>query len=107
MQLDTSKIRNLRQSRAWTQQQLADICGLSLRTIQRVELHGSASLETGRSLASAFEIDYSMLLVAAHEDGAGSDVGRDPSPLPNALAIGVGTFSCGVAVGALAMLVIQ
>ncbi len=61
MQLDTSKIRHLRQHKAWTQQQLADICGLSLRTIQRVELHGSASLETGRSLAAAFDTEYTAL----------------------------------------------
>lgn len=73
MQLDTSKIRHLRQHKAWTQQQLADICGLSLRTIQRVELHGSASLETGRSLAAAFDTEYTALLVNAQPDSRGSN----------------------------------
>lgn len=61
MQLNVSKIRQLRTDRGWTQQQLADICGLSLRTIQRVELQGIASLETTKSLAAAFELDHVQL----------------------------------------------
>ena len=54
MQINALFIREKRTQRGWTQQQLADICGLSLRTIQRVELHGIASLETSKALASAF-----------------------------------------------------
>jgi transcriptional regulator with XRE-family HTH domain len=61
VQLNPSKIRQLRSDRGWTQQQLAEICGLSLRTIQRVELQGIASLETTKSLAAAFELDKSAL----------------------------------------------
>lgn len=61
MQLNPSKIRQLRSDRGWTQQQLAEICGLSLRTIQRVELQGIASLETSKSLAAAFELDKAAL----------------------------------------------
>lgn len=61
MQLNGSLIREKRTERGWTQQQLADICGLSLRTIQRVELHGIASLETSKALASAFEIERAEL----------------------------------------------
>jgi len=61
MQLNVSKIRQLRTDRGWTQQQLADICGLSLRTIQRVELQGIASLETTKSLAAAFELVHVQL----------------------------------------------
>lgn len=61
MQLNGSFIRETRTERGWTQQQLADICGLSLRTIQRVELHGIASLETSKALASAFELERTEL----------------------------------------------
>lgn len=61
MQLNGLFIRETRTERGWTQQQLADICGLSLRTIQRVELHGIASLETSKALASAFEIERTEL----------------------------------------------
>ncbi len=61
MQLNADKIKKLRADHGWTQQQLAEICGLSLRTIQRVELQGIASLETTKSLAAAFELDKSAL----------------------------------------------
>jgi len=54
-------IRQLRAEKGWTQQQLADICNLSLRTIQRVELHGIASLETSKALAVAFDVDRQKL----------------------------------------------
>ena len=37
MQIDASKIRAGRERRAWSQEQLAEVSGLSLRTIQRVE----------------------------------------------------------------------
>ncbi|MDP4537050.1 helix-turn-helix transcriptional regulator [Alkalimonas collagenimarina] len=62
MQLDAKQIRQLRTDQGWTQQQLADICGLSLRTIQRVELNGLASLETTKSLAAAFTKDRRELM---------------------------------------------
>lgn len=42
-------------SRGWSQQQLADASGLSLRTVQRIESGNPPSLETLKSLASAFE----------------------------------------------------
>ncbi|CAM5223093.1 helix-turn-helix transcriptional regulator [Alishewanella longhuensis] len=61
MQLNTTLIRQLRADKGWTQQQLADICNLSLRTIQRVELHGIASLETSKALAVAFAIERQQL----------------------------------------------
>jgi transcriptional regulator with XRE-family HTH domain len=62
MQLNADKIKKLRADHGWTQQQLAEICGLSLRTIQRVELQGIASLETSKSLAAAFELEKAALL---------------------------------------------
>ncbi len=62
MELNASKIKQLRTEKAWTQQQLAEICGLSLRTIQRVELNGIASLETSKALAVAFSIDRNELI---------------------------------------------
>ncbi len=55
MNINAEKIKSLRQSKGWTQQHLADACGLSLRTIQRVERHGVASKETALSLCAVFE----------------------------------------------------
>ncbi|MDN7599780.1 helix-turn-helix transcriptional regulator [Burkholderia gladioli] len=47
-------IRLFREGRQWSQEQLAEISGLSVRTVQRVERGLSASLDTRRALASAF-----------------------------------------------------
>lgn len=54
-------IRQRRRNSAWSQDQLAEISGLSPRTIQRVERDGRASLETLKALAAAFKIDAAEL----------------------------------------------
>jgi transcriptional regulator with XRE-family HTH domain len=53
--------KNLRDQYKWPQEQLAELCGLNVRTIQRVESGSKASLETLKSLASVFEVDISRL----------------------------------------------
>jgi len=54
-------VKKLRAERNWSQEQVAIFCGLSIRTIQRVESGQSASLETLKSLASVYEVDISKL----------------------------------------------
>jgi len=54
-------IRKLRVERGWSQETLADISGLSVRTIQRLERGGNASLDTLGALAAAFEVDVATL----------------------------------------------
>lgn len=54
-------IKKLRMERNWSQEQLAEFCGLSVRTIQRVESGNKASIETLKCLASVFEVDISKL----------------------------------------------
>ncbi len=54
-------VKRLRQKNNWSQEQVATMSGLSIRTIQRVEKGESASLETLKSLASVFETDVSKL----------------------------------------------
>ena len=54
-------IQKLRLKRGWSQQQLAELSGLSVRTIQRIEGGQVASLETQKSLAAVFEIDLTDL----------------------------------------------
>ncbi|MBX9834753.1 MAG: 2TM domain-containing protein [Burkholderiaceae bacterium] len=54
-------IQKLRLQRGWSQQQLAELSGLNVRTIQRIENGRPASTETLKSLASVFEIDFSKL----------------------------------------------
>ncbi len=50
-------IKLFREMRQWSQEQLAAISGLNVRTIQRVEQGLSASLDTRRALARAFELE--------------------------------------------------
>jgi len=54
-------IQKLRLKRGWSQQQLAEAAGLSVRTIQRIENGHPASTETLKSLAAVFEVDFSTL----------------------------------------------
>lgn len=48
-------IHSLRTDRGWSQEQLAEISGVSTRTIQRIERGGKASLESLKCLAAVFE----------------------------------------------------
>lgn len=52
-------VRKLRIQRGWSQEQLAELTNLSVRTIQRAERGQTLSLETARSFASVFEVDIS------------------------------------------------
>ena len=54
-------IKTLRKKRRWSQDHLATLSGLSLRTIQRVEAGHAASMETINSLSSVFETDITKL----------------------------------------------
>lgn len=48
-------IRTLRENNGWSQEQLADVSGVSVRTIQRIEKGGRGSLESLKCLAAVFE----------------------------------------------------
>lgn len=65
MDVNASKIKELRTVNGWTQQHLADACAISLRTVQRVERYGNASQETVASLAAVFELQQVELIVAS------------------------------------------
>jgi transcriptional regulator with XRE-family HTH domain len=54
-------IQKLRLQRGWSQEQLAELSGLSVRTIQRLERGQTASVESLKALGAAFEIDFSDL----------------------------------------------
>ncbi len=54
-------VRKHRLDRGWSQEQLAELSGLSVRTIQRIERGQTPSLETLKSLAAAFDLDVSDL----------------------------------------------
>jgi len=55
-------IRKLRLQRGWSQEQLSQLSGLSVRTIQRIERGQKAGLETLKSLAAVFDLDVIELM---------------------------------------------
>jgi transcriptional regulator with XRE-family HTH domain len=54
-------IRKLRLQKGWSQEQLAELCDLSVRTIQRLEKGHCAGVETYKSFASVFEVNFQEL----------------------------------------------
>lgn len=54
-------IKKLREKKQWSQEQLATLSGISIRTIQRIESGNRASLESLKSLAAVFETNIETL----------------------------------------------
>ena len=62
--------------KGWTQQDLAEFCDVSVRTVQRVEKDGLASLETTLALASVFEVDKAVFLETQPSQSGGFSIPR-------------------------------
>lgn len=59
--MKTENIANLKKMRLefkWSQEQLAELSGLSIRTIQRIENREKPSVESLKSLSAVFEVDF-------------------------------------------------
>ena len=68
MKINSKRVKQLRIENSWSQEQLSAASGLSLRTIQRIEITGQASLDSIRALATAFGVEPSELqLSPGHE----------------------------------------
>ncbi|MFC0229242.1 2TM domain-containing protein [Serratia aquatilis] len=59
--MSQSSIKQLRLSRAWSQEQLAELAALSVRTIQRIESGEQASLETLSAIAAVFNVSVTEI----------------------------------------------
>lgn len=89
MKVNSDYIRQLRQQRGWSQEQLADIAGINARTVQRLERGTQASVDTLKALAVAFAVDYQQLLLAQQEQ---SERWYQRSPMVAALLDGLRQF---------------
>ena len=69
MKINSELVKKLRAAKPWSQEQLSDACGLDLRTIQRIENEGKASIESVRAVAAVFEVDPNEL-IPTEEDTA-------------------------------------
>lgn len=72
-------VRELRQQKRFSQEQLAELSGLSLRTIQRVESGHRVSYASLRALAGAFDINVDKLELELY---AMDKTGREYRELP-------------------------
>jgi uncharacterized membrane protein YhaH (DUF805 family)/DNA-binding XRE family transcriptional regulator len=63
MHINSSRLRDLRVARQWSQDQLAKLSGLNLRTIQRLESGAKISTESLRALAAVLEVPAESLLL--------------------------------------------
>jgi uncharacterized membrane protein YhaH (DUF805 family) len=68
MKIDSNLLKKLRAANHWSQEKLSEVSGLSLRTIQRLENGGTASLESICMLAAAFSIDPDTLILRNHNE---------------------------------------
>jgi transcriptional regulator with XRE-family HTH domain len=55
MKINSDSIVDRRKQRSWSQDELATAAGLNLRTVQRIENEGTASLESMKAIASALQ----------------------------------------------------
>lgn len=99
MLINPAVVKAKRHENGWTQQQLADIAGLSLRTIQRVESQGQGSMETSNALCAVLQLERQQLMAPTDEPAAWA---------PQKVAgIAVGSIVLGFACGVLLMYLIQ
>jgi transcriptional regulator with XRE-family HTH domain len=61
MHINSALVKKLRTEKSWSQEELAIASGLNLRTVQRIETEATASLQSKKALAAAFEISVKDL----------------------------------------------
>ena len=59
---DAEKIKRWREERHWSQEHVAEMAGIGLRTLQRIENGDTASRESVMALAAAFNVDIGALV---------------------------------------------
>lgn len=80
-------IKNLRLEKGWSQEHLAQVSGLSLRTIQRIEGGSKAGLDSLNALAAVFSVSVSELTPV------GTNTATESLPLPASPIIDLNTPS--------------
>lgn len=61
--IDKDAVKKMRLHQSWSQEKLAETAGVNLRTIQRIEKDGVASLQTCTAIAGAFDVQPIALLI--------------------------------------------
>lgn len=90
-------VRKLRLRKGWSQDQLAELADVSVRTIQRIERGHKPSLETANALAAVFEVDVTTFTSENDDMPRHEQLQRDEVQAME-YAKGVKDFLSGVAV---------
>ena len=96
MLLKSDMIRAHRHQKGWTQEQLAELCDISVRTVERLEKTGMASMETTNALASVLEVERVQLLADEGAPPAHTELQQQ-----HVAILATVTFVLGLAVGVL------
>lgn len=94
MLINADKVRAMRLEKGWTQDQFAELCDLSVRTIQRIEKTGVASLDTSNALAAVLEAERTSLLAQG-----GVQAARSEFTLKHVVLTGGAMLAVGIGVG--------
>lgn len=62
-----STLKTLRLKKQWSQEMLAEMTGLSVRTIQRIEQGHKASLESTKALNAIFEVQFVEIMPSTRQ----------------------------------------
>ncbi len=76
LKINRKLLRDRRTANGWTQEKLAEVSGVHVRTIQRIENDGVASIQTISAIGKALDLELSEMRVP---EGPGSD-SEMPSP---------------------------
>ena len=80
-------IQKLRLQHGWSQEQLAELSGLSVRTIQRLERGQTPSVESLKSIAAVLDVDFTTLKEPAMDPSLSENAGLPPVRADEALAL--------------------
>lgn len=61
-------LKDIRRAKGWSQDQLAEISGVSVRTIQRLEKGELPALETQKAIAAAFDVTIEEFTTTVSEE---------------------------------------
>lgn len=67
MKIKSDMVKMLRFEKNWSQEKLSEASGLSLRTVQRLENTGRASMDSVQALADILNVDPSELMATTQE----------------------------------------
>ena len=77
----SNMIKTYRLKKAWSQEQLSEFSGVSVRTIQRLEKGGQGALETLKAIAATLEIDIQTLQSTPSDEEQTMQVNNVEQPL--------------------------